>query len=197
MPKLIFTQPEFNQAFMELPDGKYSVGRSRQNQIIIEDASVSGKHAELLVHGDEIIVRECGSRNGVFVGSLRIEAQSGVKHGQKIRFGHVELLLELGPPQYDDSTNISAVSSIGRIHSLAAAPSPTPPQFPIRFTPRKPVRDEKFPDASPNASPATVGHPAHHQNPEIPVSGKPLGIWVWLVFGAGALVLIVSWLFRS
>ena len=73
MPTFIFTQPEYNQMCFELPDGRFSVGRSRRNQIIIDDTSVSKEHAELLIYGSEVIVRECGSQNGTYVGGARLE----------------------------------------------------------------------------------------------------------------------------
>ncbi len=130
MAKLFFTQPEFSQKSLELPDGTFTVGRSRRNQIVIEDASVSKEHAELLVYGNEIIVRERGSQNGVFVSGVRIKAQSGVKHGERIRFGRVEVLLELGPPEFEGSTDITAMACLARMRESATAASQTPTQFP-------------------------------------------------------------------
>ena len=139
MPKLLFTQPEFAQQVCQLPDGAFAVGRSRSNQIILEEASVSSEHAELLVHGNEVIVRERGSRNGTFVGGVRVKAQTGVKHGQSIRFGRVEVRLELEPSEMEDATSVTAVTSFRRFLREAATPAPEPPKFPLTFVPQPPL----------------------------------------------------------
>ena len=72
MPKLVFTQPEFAGQSCGLRDGIITIGRSRRNEIIIEENSVSSDHGDLLVHNQEVIVRERGSRNGIFVNGVRV-----------------------------------------------------------------------------------------------------------------------------
>ena len=196
MPKLIFTQPEFSRKFLELPDGTFSVGRSRRNQIIIEDASVSKEHAELLVHGNEIIVRERGSQNGIFVSGVRIKAQSGVKHGEQIRFGRVELRLELGPLEFAESTNISAVAYLARMPERATGASRTATQFPVRFIPEGTAAQGTSTVASPCSERALPTPPAHSQNPPASNPNGWLREWIWRVIGVGALFLTVYLLLK-
>ena len=156
MPKLIFTQPEFAGQSCELKDGTIKIGRSRRNDIIIEDDSVSDEHGELLVYGREVIVRERGSRNGIFVNGLRVQAQSGVKHGQTIRFGRVELRLELELIQNESSSDITAVIALRRFRSEAATPGTAAPKFPATFAPQKPI----LPESSTSSLPVP---PENHQ----------------------------------
>lgn len=138
MPKLIFTQPEFAEQFFQLPDGQFTVGRSGQNHIILQEDSVSGRHAELLIYGPEVIVRELESRNGTFVNNVRIQTQSGVKHGQTIRFGRVEVRLELATNPCDSRTEITAVFDHRRILKEEAAAPQQPTKLPATFTPSPP-----------------------------------------------------------
>jgi pSer/pThr/pTyr-binding forkhead associated (FHA) protein len=133
MVKLIFTQPPFANQSCLLNDGTFTVGRSRRNQVIIDEDSVSSEHGQLLVYGPEVIVRERGSKNGTFVNGVRVQAQSGVKHGQIIRFGRVEVRLELEPVS-DVETSVTALDSLRRLirHEVNA---PEPTKLPITFAP--------------------------------------------------------------
>jgi hypothetical protein len=195
MPRFTFTQPEFGQKSLDLPDGAFSVGRSRGNQIIIEDASVSKEHAELLVYGNEIIVRERGSRNGIFVSGVRIEAQSAVKHGEKIRFGRVELLLALETPEVEGPTEITTLACFARIKEEATALSGTPLQFPVRFSPETAAHGLTT-VASLSGEPPQPTFPVHCPNP--PPSNPSGGLrgWIWRLIGVGALLLAASWLLK-
>src|SRR6478736_2026872 len=59
-----------------------------QSALVINDPTVSRKHAELCVRNNELMITDLGSRNGTYVNEQRIGATSlGV--GQFIRFGSV------------------------------------------------------------------------------------------------------------
>lgn len=135
MPRLILTNPEFNSQSCELPDGTWSVGRTRQSHLVIQDDSVSADHCELLVHGSEVIVREHGSRNGTFVDGVRVKAQSGVCHGQRLRFGRVEGIIEIDPPTDEDATGFTAHDDYRRIMHRGPSPATHATPFPIIFAP--------------------------------------------------------------
>ena len=198
MPKLIFTQPEFVGQSCELKDGTLKLGRSRHNDIILEDDSVSGEHGELLVYGQEVIVRERGSQNGTFVNGIRVQAQSGVNHGQTIRFGRVEVRLDLEPVQDESSTDLTAVIALRRFRSETASRAPEAPRFPVTFAPRKPALTERSTSSLPLPSesrpvPTTLSSTDHtsHSNPH-----EAKSRWGWLVVGVSVAALIVLWLWR-
>ncbi len=96
---------------------------------------MSAEHGELLVSGREVIVREKGSRNGIFVDGVRVQAQSGVKHHQTIRFGRVEVRLELEQLPYEQSTVLTALDVYRQCLAEAAVPAPEPTKLPVTFTP--------------------------------------------------------------
>lgn len=130
MPKIILTSPGFGLQTHELTDGTITVGRHPKNNIVIQDDSVSGDHCDLLVYGLEVIVREHGSRNGTFVDGVRVQVQSGVNHGQKLRFGNVEARMDIESYTKEDGTAITAIYQYRRI--LQQPPpltvhSPAPP----------------------------------------------------------------------
>jgi pSer/pThr/pTyr-binding forkhead associated (FHA) protein len=70
-----------------------SIGRTEENQICIPDKSISGRHGILVRAGDEYQLHDFNSTNGTFVNGTKIIA-SQLKHGDSVRFGHVELRYE-------------------------------------------------------------------------------------------------------
>lgn len=116
MAKLIFLTPEFAGRVHELAEGTTTVGRSSDNLLVLSDPSVSAGHGEILVHGPEVIVRDLGSRNGTVVEGRRlVHGQTQVLSGQVVRFGRVEVRLELDPPAWTDpETAVTAFHLLDR-----------------------------------------------------------------------------------
>jgi adenylate cyclase len=76
-------------------DGRHwSVGRSADNTIVIDDVSISRKHAMLQrMEGDtqdQLFLIDLGSRNGTFVNDRRVTVPTSVRDGDRLRFGLVE-----------------------------------------------------------------------------------------------------------
>lgn len=81
-----------------LKTGENAVGRLNAD-VFLSDASVSRRHATVLVSEEGIRVRDEGSSNGTFVQESRLEpgVETTAPVGSKIRFGSVTLTLT-GPP---------------------------------------------------------------------------------------------------
>jgi hypothetical protein len=77
-----------------------TVGRTNNNDIVIEDVQVSKFHAFFRLSEDKLELADAGSRNGTFIGKIRLESKGAaqpVRQGETIRFGHLEfVLLESG-----------------------------------------------------------------------------------------------------
>jgi FHA domain-containing protein len=69
------------------------LGRSRDCDIVLDDRSVSRRHAELVRHGDGFLLRDLDSTNGSAVNGKRIR-ESPVLPGDDITLGTVALTLE-------------------------------------------------------------------------------------------------------
>lgn len=74
-----------------LTAGRHRVGRGSWNDIQLANPTVSREHAELVVSGSCIEVRDLSSRNGTWLRDQRITEIAGVNPGERIRFGSVEL----------------------------------------------------------------------------------------------------------
>ena len=107
------------------------VGR-HDAQVVINDASISGKHARLSFVRDQWWVEDLGSTNGTFVNSQKVTVRAKVEDGNSVTFGVVELKF-LCPPE-------------------AAKPAPAP-VAPVA-TPARPAEEPVKPPVAPVA-PAT------------------------------------------
>ncbi|HEX7667091.1 MAG TPA: sigma 54-interacting transcriptional regulator [Polyangiaceae bacterium] len=86
---------------VRLPDGKtvvvdvdpVVVGRDEGAQIVLTDPEVSSLHCELRAVSEGISVKDLGSTNGTFVGTLRVQ-EAAVTTATEITVGGTKLVLE-------------------------------------------------------------------------------------------------------
>ena len=74
-----------------------SVGRTKENDLWIDDASVSKIHAALVLNSErQLMVADTGSTNGTFINDERIAYGKAMllKDGDRLRFGTIEIALE-------------------------------------------------------------------------------------------------------
>jgi pSer/pThr/pTyr-binding forkhead associated (FHA) protein/subtilisin family serine protease len=102
--------------------GLTSIGRSAQNDIVIDSLLVSRSHARLECAGGRCAVEDLGSANGVFINGRRV-SRAVLSPGDRLRLGDVELTyqataaaqaqawLEIGASRYPLSAEHT---SIGR-----------------------------------------------------------------------------------
>ena len=76
----------------KLSNKEYKVGRSSENNIILDDITVSRNHALLSVSKENIIIRDNNSTNGIYINNI-IKNDSKLKSGDKIQIGKYLLLL--------------------------------------------------------------------------------------------------------
>lgn len=74
------------------------VGRDPGASIVLADGRVSGRHAELVVRGGRVMVRDLGSTLGTFVNGQRVEGAVEIAVGAEVRFGPVAFRLEAVAP---------------------------------------------------------------------------------------------------
>ncbi|HEY7791514.1 MAG TPA: FHA domain-containing protein [Vicinamibacterales bacterium] len=72
---------------IELVSGEHLVGRSRDCTIRFQSARVSRIHARLTVAGRAATLEDVGSRNGTFVGGVRVNGPVVLSDGVEIIFG--------------------------------------------------------------------------------------------------------------
>jgi hypothetical protein len=74
------------------PEGeRTTVGRSPDNDIFLDDVTVSRKHAVLVQDGGEFRIEDLGSLNGTFVNRRRIDSATRLESGDEVQIGKYRL----------------------------------------------------------------------------------------------------------
>jgi hypothetical protein len=71
------------------------LGRSRECDIVLDDAGVSRRHAEIRPSEDEWVVADLGSTNGVRVNGRALRGKQALQLGDRIDLGNTELVFEV------------------------------------------------------------------------------------------------------
>src|SRR6478672_1432024 len=95
MARLVLLSEGFTGRTYDLKVEKTTVGRVSDNAFEIPEASVSSHHAELVLQGNDLLVRDLGSTNGTFINGNQI-TEAVLKPGQILRLGTIEMRLESG-----------------------------------------------------------------------------------------------------
>jgi pSer/pThr/pTyr-binding forkhead associated (FHA) protein len=93
MPRLVLLSEGLTGRTYELKAEKTTVGRVEDNTFQIPDGSVSSHHAEILLRGNEVVIKDLNSTNGTFINGERV-TDAVLKPGQTLRLGTVEMRLE-------------------------------------------------------------------------------------------------------
>lgn len=95
MAKLVVLSEGLTGRSHELNVEKTTIGRVEDNTFQIAEPSVSSHHCEVLMRGEEVVVRDLNSTNGTFINGEKV-SESVLKPGQTLRLGQVELKLDTG-----------------------------------------------------------------------------------------------------
>ena len=145
------------------------VGRDISNDIAVNDAEISRKHARLTQQGDTFVVEDLGSTNGTFVDAQRLMGPHVLRPGELVMFGeNVGMVFEA--VAYDPNATMVAANQ-------AAQQTPVPGAQPAYAAPAAPpVYAQQIP-----ASPAeTYGPPK-----------KKGGCFKWILAGCGCIVIVL------
>ena len=70
-----------------LTEGENLLGRDRQAVVWIDSATVSRRHARIVVTDGEAVIEDLGSRNGTSVGGKKIQGPVRLADGDRLRLG--------------------------------------------------------------------------------------------------------------
>jgi len=112
-------------AAFTLEGDQLTIGRDSTNEIVINDAEISRRHARLTFQGGKYVLEDLGSTNGTFVNGQRLAGPRVLKPGEVVSFGEQIVLVF-------EATNIDAGATMvsPRASAVPAAPrtfTPPPP----------------------------------------------------------------------
>lgn len=67
----------------------FTVGRHPDNSVCVANSTVSGYHAEILITGDQLLVRDRDSTNGTLLNGRRLQTVEALRDGDILHFGNV------------------------------------------------------------------------------------------------------------
>src|ERR1700744_5517972 len=94
MAKLVLLSAGMTGRTHDLKTEKTTIGRVEDNTFQIAEPSVSSHHCEVLLQGNDVIIKDLNSTNGTFINNQQITTEGVLKAGQILRLGQVELRLE-------------------------------------------------------------------------------------------------------
>jgi len=96
---------------------RLTIGRSSRNELQLGDFTVSKEHAEIIVDGSHVLIRDLGSRNGTRVNGVDAREALPLKPGDQVEIGHVALVASATRPEQPLALDERAVAgSSHRIH---------------------------------------------------------------------------------
>jgi CheY-like chemotaxis protein len=136
MAKLVVITKGLAASSHELGAHWTTIGRGHDNMFQIVEPSVSGKHCEVRLKDDELVVRDLQSTNGTFVGGKKI-SEASLKPGQTLRVGEVELRFETSTTADSPGAFVSKMLT-GSAPKAPPKAAPAPPK-PAPVAEPKPV----------------------------------------------------------
>ena len=86
-----------------LAEGENLLGRDRQAVAWIDSATVSRRHARIVVTSGEAVIEDLGSRNGTSVGGKKIQGPVRLADGDRLRLGAVTMTFRVFRPSETQS----------------------------------------------------------------------------------------------
>ncbi len=73
---------------VELSQTETTIGRDESSSLMLEQDSISRRHAQIENRNGEFLLRDLGSTNGTFVNEVRVNVPVSLSPGDRIRFGN-------------------------------------------------------------------------------------------------------------
>ncbi|WP_233511042.1 FHA domain-containing protein [Dyella psychrodurans] len=99
--------------------GRQTIGRRADNDIVVNEPSVSSAHAWIINQQGHYVVMNTLSTNGTFVNDQNIH-EATIKHGDRVRFGQVEFVFLTRETRKRRRTGVIVLTSLLVLAGLSA-----------------------------------------------------------------------------
>jgi len=121
--------PTPGAAFM-LEGDQLTIGRDATNDIVINDAEISRRHARLTFQGGKYVLEDLGSTNGTFVNGQRLAGPRVLKAGEVVSFGEqIILVFEVNNVDVGATMVSPRAAAVPSSSRPVAAPPPPPAEY--------------------------------------------------------------------
>jgi pSer/pThr/pTyr-binding forkhead associated (FHA) protein len=161
-----------------LDKGNLFIGRDLGNDIVINDAEISRRHARLVMQSDSFVIEDLGSTNGTSVNGQKLSGACLLHAGDAITFGEkVKLDFELVLTNPDATVLAPRSAQVLFAPQAPVQPRPQPISQPVMAPPPQPIRHAPVPPP-PSYSGYVPANPA--PEPAAPHK-KKFPIWIIIV----------------
>ena len=94
-PVRIAAYLSWNRRTILLMDGENVMGRDPGVAVRIEAPGVSRRHARILAQGDRFTLEDLGSKNGTYLGEVRLSPSAELADGDEFRLGQTTLVFRI------------------------------------------------------------------------------------------------------
>src|SRR3990172_1829578 len=108
-----------------LESDQLSIGRDSSNEIPVNDAEVSRRHARLTFQGGKYVIEDMGSTNGTFANGQRLSGPRVLKSGEVISLGE-QIVFVYEAVNSDPGATVASPRKVPE--ARLATPLPPPPQ---------------------------------------------------------------------
>jgi len=141
-----------------LEGDQLTVGRDATNEIVINDAEISRRHARLTFQGGKYVLEDLGSTNGTFVNGQRLAGPRVLKAGEVVQFGE-QIMLVFEVTSMDAGATVISPRVAAAVPSVPrpSTPPPAPPAEYAGSVPASPAPVAAAPANKMNLTPIIIG----------------------------------------
>ena len=97
-PKLLITASDGSEREFKLPASAITIGKAEENQLRVTDGAISRRHAVIEPNGGNLVIKDLGSLNGIFVNDQRVSDQGHIlRDGDLIEIGRTKMIFRSAP----------------------------------------------------------------------------------------------------
>lgn len=112
-----------------LDGDQLTIGRDSSNEIAVNDAEVSRRHARLTFQGGKYVLEDMGSTNGTFVNGQRLTGPRVLKSGEVISLGEQIVFVYEAVNSADPGATIVSPRSVPEARPVSTPPPPPPQAY--------------------------------------------------------------------
>jgi DNA-binding winged helix-turn-helix (wHTH) protein len=95
-----------------LGPGENVLGRDPLASILVDDTTVSRRHARVTIHGGDVVLEDLGSKNGTSVNGRSLKGTCVLRHGDAVLLGSVLFTVRMAPVSGETATMHDAPASV-------------------------------------------------------------------------------------
>jgi DNA-binding winged helix-turn-helix (wHTH) protein len=94
-PARAVAQVEWEGGVLRVMEGESVIGRGEEVAVRIDIEGVSRRHARIVADGGGFTLEDLGSKNGTYLGELRLEGPAALKDGDAFRLGRTVVVFRV------------------------------------------------------------------------------------------------------